>query len=144
MLKEDFRGIPILNNFAGEELDQLLQYARQVDYKPGNIIFRQGDRSAELYFVVRGKVRFEYEVPEGGSNLLSSVTDGMLFGEVAFLQSLPRTATAIAEEVTALIVFEQEQLQKLIDKHPHMSSVFYRALALELAKRLRENVPRIL
>ena len=139
-----WENIPLFQYLQPQEALPLREYAKELTFRSGNIIFRQGDRSAELYIVIKGKVRFEYEVPEGGHNVLSQATDGMLFGEVAFLLSIPRMATAIAEENTEIVVFEHDHLQELMNAHPSLASIFYRAIAMELARRLQEATPRIL
>jgi CRP-like cAMP-binding protein len=75
--------------------------------------------------------------------ILSTVSYGALFGEIAFLQPQPRSATAVAVEATELLVFNKPDVQKLIDLYPTLAATFYHAVAIELANRLTVTTPRI-
>lgn len=144
MFKEEYLKIPFLREFTVEELTRLLNYGSELICEPEQVIFRQHDHGRELYVITSGKVRFEYVKPETGElRILSYATYGNLFGEIAFLHPQPRTATAVADEPTSLLVFQKPDVQKLIDLYPTLAATFYHAVALELAYRLRNTIPRI-
>lgn len=142
--RQEYLQLPILRNFTVEDVSRLLEYAIERSYEPGQTIFTQGDPGRELYVIVSGKVRFEYENPNTGEEkVLAWAGFGMLFGEIGFLQPQPRTAAAIAEERTELLLFQRADVQKLIDLYPTLAATFYHAIALELSIRLRDSTPRI-
>lgn len=144
MFREEYLQVPFLREFTVEELSQLLNYAEEQSHQPEEVVFRQGDHGRELYVVTGGKIRFEYVKPETGEmRILQYATYGALFGEVAFLHPQPRTASAVAEEQTSLLVFRKPDVQKLIDLYPTLAATFYHAMAIELANRLRITTPRI-
>ena len=144
MFKKEYLEIPFLRDFAVEELTQLLHYASAATYKPDETIFRQGDQGRELYVVTSGKIRFEFKKPDSPEvKVLSSAGRGTIFGEMAFLESQPRTATAVAEEAAEVLIFKRADVQKLIDLYPSLAVTFYHSVALELANRLRNANPRI-
>lgn len=64
-------------------------------FQPGEVIFRQGDPSAEAYMLEEGSVRLIKKV-RGADRSLSIVKPGELFGESALVAAAPRSSTAIA------------------------------------------------
>jgi len=144
VFNEKYLGIPILRDFTVEELQQVLNYAQELRYEAEDVVFRQGDGGREIFIVVDGKLRFEFEHPEKeGKRILSYATFGMLFGEISFLLAEPRTATVIAHEPSVLLSIGKPDVQKLIDLYPDLAATFYHAVALELAHKLRAANPRI-
>jgi CRP/FNR family transcriptional regulator, cyclic AMP receptor protein len=136
-----FGPIPFFRGFPDEDLEHLLQFASEVEFEPGDAIFRQGDPGRELYVVTAGNVRFDRLAADGKMRVLSTARFGAVFGELAFLQPQPRTATAIAVEKTSLLIFQKAEIQKLLDLYPSLAAAFYHAVALEIARRLRESAP---
>lgn len=89
--------------------------SRQV-FAPGQIIFREGDSGTCAYLVERGRV----EISIGDrARVLSVLKAGDLFGEVAIIEGVPRTATAIAIEETVLTTIAGEDLgQRIANADP--------------------------
>jgi len=65
----------------------------------------------------------------------SESTFGETCGEMAFLEDSVASATAVAEEdVKAYVLYD------LFELFPHLGSRFYRSLAVNLSRRLREQI----
>lgn len=67
-------------------------------YGPGRTVVRQGDESYSLYFVITGEVTVSQEVFDPVLNEMvkqdiAVMGPGSMFGEVALLHDIPRTAT---------------------------------------------------
>ncbi|MFN0129608.1 MAG: cyclic nucleotide-binding domain-containing protein [Verrucomicrobiales bacterium] len=62
-------------------------------FSPGDIIFRQGDKSEQAYWILSGKVEISIETPLG-PEVLTTLQEGELFGEMGMIDDLPREATA--------------------------------------------------
>jgi hypothetical protein len=82
-------------------------------YNKDQIVFKQGDEGDAFYFVLRGCIDlFIYDVDQldGKTKMkyLTSVLPGNGFGELALLYDCPRTATAIPNSKTDLIVFKKK------------------------------------
>lgn len=72
-------------------------------YKPGEVLFRERDISTDIYFIYRGSVGIYKEIT-GERKKIAVLKEGEVFGEMAYLLKEPRTATAIAEEKSILMV----------------------------------------
>jgi hypothetical protein len=62
-------------------------------FSPGDIIFRQGDKSDEAFWILSGKVEIGIETP-AGLDILTTLDEGEVFGEMGMIDDQPRAATA--------------------------------------------------
>jgi putative ABC transport system ATP-binding protein len=62
----------------------------------GEVLFRQGDEGQLVYAVESGTIQLLREVANGPDEVITEVTSGRYFGELAPLFNLPRSATAKA------------------------------------------------
>src|SRR4051812_35927499 len=70
-----------------------------VSFPEGGVVFIKGDRGNAAYMVRSGRV----EIREGG-RVVEAMTRGELFGEMALIDSEPRSASAVAVGSTELAV----------------------------------------
>lgn len=103
-------------------------------YKPGEVIFAEGDMGEEAYIVERGVVEIA-KGKEGAEMVLSIIKRGEMFGEMALIDSSPRMATARAAAKTTIIVIPQHAFQKLLGR----TDVLVRTMLNTLIQRLRSS-----
>lgn len=113
-------------------LDDLGSLASRRVYAKGATIFSQGDEGDALYSVASGQVRITTRAPDGRVAFLNIVDHGQVFGEIAVMDGLPRTAGAEAMEETVLLKIRQTDFLRLLEREP--------SLAVHLLKMLCERV----
>ncbi len=111
--------VPLFSRLDDEEREALSSMLRSHMFRAGERIFSAGDRGDMLYIIRSGKVRLELTTNEGECLLLDEVDPGEVLGEISFLDSGPRTASAIAEVDSELLEFERGQLLTFVQHHPH-------------------------
>ena len=85
-------------------LSQLLDAAIQPVFNPDDIIVKQGEYDQAVYVVVFGRVRVTKVSAENPSDVsIAELGPGEVFGELAVLESLPRSATVVALELTSCL-----------------------------------------
>ena len=96
-----------------------------IEFQPGEVIFREGDRGNKLFIILDGEVEItkqadDEEVP------LANLKAGAVFGEMALIGKGYRTATARAvDKVTCLSMSKAMFRQKLTTEVPGwMESMF--------------------
>lgn len=101
----------------------------------GSCVFRQGDLSRDLYYVVSGRI----DVMQNGV-VLRPVGPGEYFGEMSLLTETPRIADAlVTSEEAEVIVITPENLQTLLAE-PNVAMRFLKRMALRLQQAHRSEL----
>jgi CRP-like cAMP-binding protein len=108
--------------------------AVRVSFRKGQTLVHRGRRSNGVYLVVKGKARVQIQShaasPEIGA--------GEVCGEMSFLDDVPASADVIAQQDVEAYYLDRATLEGLFELFPHLASRFYRSLATNLSRRLRE------
>lgn len=100
-------------------------------WESGEIIFLEFEPGDKFYFIQSGRVRI-CKVINDIEKTVDVLESGDLFGEMAILESQPRSASAIAEGRAKLLEFTRENFEMLISKTP--------ALGLKLLKIFSKRI----
>ena len=135
--KEFLRSLDIFKDLRDRELGYLVQSLHSRTYRPGEVIFVEGDIGRALFVLESGGV--ELTLPSTGEKprVLYHLKPGEFFGEMALLESLPRTATATATEKTHLHLLYKSKLDALLQGEPRIGVTIMSHLARLLSARLR-------
>lgn len=126
--------ISIFEDLNKREIASVQRILHQREYEPDEVIFRQEEPGMGMYIIHSGTVTIISE-PEG--LLLSELSDGDFFGEIALLDEFPRSATAIAKTGCRVFGFFQPDLLGLIEHDPRLGMKIVLRLARIIAARLR-------
>jgi len=108
--------------------------ARPVD--AGTVIFTKGDTRDFMYAVVEGQV----DIIVNGK-VVETVEPGGIFGEMALIQTEPRTATAIAKTSSKLVPVDERRFLFLVQQTPNFALHVMRVLS-ERLRRMDEQFVR--
>ncbi len=89
----------------------------QMNYTPGEIIFKEGDKAEFVHSIVQGNVEITREVVDGGEELVAKLGPGDYFGEMAMVSDRPRSATAKAIDSVKIMTIARGDFMNL---HKHM------------------------
>jgi len=101
--------------------------------KSGEYLFREKDRGDEMYLIKGGKIRITKEMG-GEEKPLAVLNEGAFFGEMAIIDNKSRSASAIAEEDTELIIVNKEAFLNKVNEN-----AFIKYVIVTLIQRLRET-----
>ena len=116
------------------ELNALRQIARQQTYSAGQEIFKEGDNGDGVYVVKDGLVEISGLVDQKVRLVFSQVGPGDIFGEMAVIETKPRSACAVAKADAPVYFIPRADMLTLIERSPALSL----ALLQEISSRLRE------
>jgi diguanylate cyclase len=142
---ELLRMVDIFAPLREYELDTIARYCELVTYRKGQVIFTQGAVAESLYVVASGRVGIISVEHEEDNVVIAHITAHESFGEFDFLGRTPRSATALADDDSVLLLFpgEAHSAIALLREHPCLSaSMLYRLLGI-IAERIW-NVNRLL
>jgi hypothetical protein len=103
-------------------------------FENGDFIFREGDLGTTMYIVHEGKVEIIQEIA-GAEQKLTVLEKGDFFGEMAVLESLPRTASARAVGEVQLLQINSATFSQMLKDNPEIAVRMMR----KLSRRIRET-----
>ncbi|PYV96669.1 MAG: hypothetical protein DMG89_16845 [Acidobacteria bacterium] len=124
-----------LQYLTQNDLVLIADKAKQLTFKKGERLVEQGKQAKVLYLLGTGKV----SVVVSGTQI-AQIGPGETCGEMGFLEDSVASATATAEQEVKAYAIEWPALHDLFELFPHLASRFYRSLALNLSRRLREQI----
>ncbi|KJC58514.1 hypothetical protein UP10_25995 [Bradyrhizobium sp. LTSPM299] len=95
--------------------------------KAGDVIFREGQPANELFVIRSGQVRIQV-----GNRAIAELSTHNIFGEMALIDSEPRSATAIAITDVELVPISEKQFLFLVSQTPYFALKVMRTLAQRL------------
>ena len=116
------------------ELQALRSITRELKFAAGQEIFREGSNGDGVYVVKEGLVEISGLVGTDVRLVLSQVGPGEIFGEMAVIESKPRSACATARADTSVYFIPRAEMLSLVEHSPALSF----ALLREISRRLRE------
>lgn len=117
-----------------EELALVRAAAQERTFAPGQEIFREGDPGDGLYVVKSGLVEISGQLNQDQRQVLSQVRPGQIFGEMAIIEHLPRSACATAVQPTVVTFLGQREMLALLEQTPALAM----ALLQLISHRLRD------
>jgi signal transduction histidine kinase len=104
-----------------QQIKKIQAVCHQIEYQPGEIIFEEGSHADRFYIVADGAVEVwkDYRLPE--KDLLAVHERGHLFGEMALIDELPRSATVVAKEPTRLFFIARDDFQTIIQDNSEIA-----------------------
>lgn len=102
-------------------------------FRAGDLIFSQGDLGTEMFIILEGEVEIIKHIGDE-SHVLSRLEKGDFFGEMAVLESVARTADAVAATDMKVLVINGSRFDEMLRKNPEIAVRIIR----KYSKRLRE------
>lgn len=125
----------LLRALSDEQLRVLLQKATRRDFNKGDVLINQGDEDGDFaVYILSGALKISFVSAGGREIILSYCGPNELVGEIALLDSGPRTATATAAVPTSVLLLPTQTFTDAVSTNPASVIGVMRALA----RRVRE------
>lgn len=113
--------------------EQTLTKGHLLHLKKGELLFRENDDSHEFFIIKKGSIRVFRSIDDR-TITLDTLGAGMVVGEIAMIDDVPRTASGLAVEDTDVLKITRQEFNAVFEKVPD----WFRKIALILVQRLRE------
>lgn len=133
------RGVTLFSLMPPEPLQALAERFVHHAYRRGTVIFHQGDPGSSLHVIAAGRVKVFVPSDTGGDLVLAVLGRREFFGDLALIDSQPRSASAVALEDTETYTLDQRDFFPFLLAHPQAAI----SLAVVLAARLRRTDERL-
>jgi CRP-like cAMP-binding protein len=116
-----------------EDLAKIASLAQVRKMARDTTVFHAGDTADAVFIVASGKVKIVVPAADGKEFILTVLGAGQVFGEMALLESAPRSASVITATAVELLVISRDDFHHLLATESRIS---HKLLAI-LSRRLR-------
>jgi CRP/FNR family cyclic AMP-dependent transcriptional regulator len=132
---EQFRRIPAFSSLEEGMVQEVVRMSRMRKYDPGELVIREGDYDAWVFFLIKGDLKITVKGVEVGS--IRRLGD--VFGEMGIIDGSPRSASVEALTPTLVVAVDASILDRQTAKDSYLvQSILYRIFCEVLAVRVRE------
>jgi CRP/FNR family cyclic AMP-dependent transcriptional regulator len=110
--------------------------ASRVYFKRGEIMVHKGSKANGVYLLLKGTARVQI----ASRVVRPEIGPGEICGEMSFLEDASASVNVVAKQDVEAYHLDRPTLDSLFEIFPHLASRFYRSLAMNLSRRLRELI----
>ena len=129
------REIPIFADLSPEDLKRVAEIAREQWYPQNTAIFQQGEEGNMMFVIVEGHVQVVRTI-DGKDQIWAERGPGDFVGEMAIIESAPRSATLHTQSEVRVLAIDDETFKGILRERPNVSFAVLRSIS----RRLREMV----
>ncbi len=110
-------------------------------YQKGEVIFKEGDTGSQMYVMLSGTVTIT-KLVDGVEKTLTTLGKGEIFGEMALVDHLARSASITAlEDNTQLLEIDHALFVYLVGQQPAFALIVLKAMSYRLRSRGIPGIP---
>lgn len=125
------------SDFTWKEIENMAKYLHVTKTPAGMYVFNEGAKESYMCIITDGTVNVVKHDDDGREKVLSTITSGKVFGEMALFDGEPRSAAVIAARDTTMLVLTRNNLELLMDEAPRLGTRLLYKLGTQLSQRLR-------
>lgn len=129
------KSVPMFKDIPQESIMKLAYLARLSQYNAGAVVFSEGDPGDCLYIIASGKVGIYTRTVNGDEINLKNLEVADVFGEMALLDGLPRSATIKVSEKAILFYINRTDFNLFLMQNPEVAL----KLIETVSRRLRDT-----
>lgn len=132
---------PVFVHLPDDVVGRLAKNMEQETFSGDGVVFPEGKPGDAIYFVVSGEVIIKkiIDAAQGLSKVVAVLGPGEFFGEMALLESVPRSASAVAHGPVTLFRLSKQEFERLLDSDAKVAMELFRGLVGTLSLRLRQT-----
>ncbi len=131
------RAVKHFEQFTDQDWFNLEAQSRVCSFKADQVIFKDGAKGKEMFIILEGEVQVHKNV-SGRDVLIASLGQGDVFGEMAILEDMPRSAEVRAKTDCSMLCIAADNLARLRDKCDATALKLMDVMIIELSHRIRE------
>lgn len=129
----------MLQGFTDEDLGKLAAFCEMREMSESTTVFIENMPGESLFLIKSGTVRISKMFAEGDEKTLVVIGPEDIFGEMAVIDGLPRSATARVAEDAELISLKKKDLERLCKEDAALALKLVSNIVRVFSKRVRES-----
>lgn len=132
-------GVEIFANLTPDETAIFASHMKELRFRKGELLFREGDAGTAMYIVIEGKAGVNVRLPDGGELEVAEIGCGSFLGEMSIFEPVPRSATCVLKEDSLLMSLDGEAFFSLMDRNPRIALRVMRSMLTIVCQRLKNT-----
>lgn len=132
------RGVLLFAEFDDAELGELQSHLRPARFSAGDLVLEEGNANRALHVVRSGRIRVSRNVQDR-EVALCDLEAGQTFGELSIIEDGFASASLKAVVETDVLSLPMNDLAVFLRNHPSAAAKFWRAIALDLRRRILQT-----
>lgn len=129
------RDVYFFKDLSDEDVQAVESLCEEHHFGPGDVVFEEGDAAERFFIVLDGEVEVWKDYRSDSPDMLAVHGAGHLFGEMALIDELPRSATIVVRSEARLLAIGRSAFQSLLRDRPTVSL----SLLLSLSSMVRRS-----
>ena len=129
----------ILGQLSDVDVAWLARAGTRKRHPIGTVLIRYGVALDSLFIILDGAI----SIRTNRGFELASVGAGEVLGEMSFVDSRPPSASAVVTSDAYVLAIEKTVIQSKLEADTGFASRFYRAVAIFMSERMRDQVGRM-
>ena len=129
--------------FSRRDVETIARHLSLHTYEPGDQIFSEGDKENYMAFIVEGHIEILKESGDLTESILVTLGPRTHFGEMAFIDDEPRSASATARDKVTLLVLSKEHFENILTTDPPLGITMLKNIARLISQRLRSTTGKL-
>jgi CRP/FNR family transcriptional regulator, cyclic AMP receptor protein len=140
---EFLQTMPLFKDLDKKQRALIARTVFERKFDAGDAIVREGEMGVGAFMIRKGKVAVTKEQDGREDEELATLGPGEIFGEIALLLDVPRTATVRAVEPTELLGLTAWNFRAELQKSAELSYQLLRIMARRLAEANKELAEQV-
>jgi CRP/FNR family cyclic AMP-dependent transcriptional regulator len=136
-MSSELRKLVVFQHMRDEQIFRLSKFVRLGQLQKGEYLFREDDKSMDFYVVRDGLVEVRKDTPFG-PQILASLGDDSIFGEMNFIDRTHRSSDAVAAAHSNVYTFSFSALDRMMDTDKEMAVGLHWAFWRSLTQKVRD------
>jgi CRP-like cAMP-binding protein len=131
-IAQSLKRFDFFKNLSNEIIFDLVDKVEHIALKKGEVLFNKGEEGDSLYILQKGNLKMVSEDKDGSEIVLNQVGPGSVIGEMALIESEPRSAGVVALNKAKLLKLTEEEFMDVFMSQPLLGLEISRIIAHRL------------
>jgi CRP-like cAMP-binding protein len=132
------RSVTLFAEFEPDELKSVFASLVSTRFAPGDVILEEGNANRALHILRHGRIRVTRHVHDRDVSLCDLV-EAQTFGELSIIEDGVASASLVAVTEAEVLSMPMQELAAFLRAKPLAAAKFWRAIAIDLRRRLLQT-----